>query len=111
MAATIHVQTRLPLGLFTRLDQRAAQANVTRAELLRTLIEAALADDQPASNATTDPLLAEVADEVGALIARVDACHLSARRAHAAATIAGLMLLPAERRQDFLDQLAKEVRP
>jgi hypothetical protein len=111
MAATIHVQTRLSPGLVTRLDQRAGQTGITRAELLRTLLEAALEDEQPVNNITTDPLLAEIADEMGALIARVEACHLSARRAHAAATIAGLMLLPAERRQDFLDQLAKEVRP
>ena len=42
MPATVHVQTRLALDLAKRLDQRAADANVTRAELLRDMLESAL---------------------------------------------------------------------
>lgn len=110
MPTTIHIQTRLALDLAKRLDQRATDAGVTRAELLRDLLEAALDDPQPGSNVTTDPLLAEVADAVGALIAKVDACRADARQAHAAARLAGLMLLPADRQKVFADKLA-QVRP
>ena len=110
MPVTVHVQTRLDHDLAKRLDERAAKDNITRGELLRSLIEAALDTPQPGSNATTDPLIAEIADALGALMAKVDACHTSARRAHAAAKIAGLMLLPTELRQEFTDTLAQAVR-
>ena len=110
MPVTVHVQTRLDHDLAKRLDERAAQGSITRGELLRSLIEAALNAPKPGSNATTDPLIAEIADAMGAMMAKVDACHTSARRAHAAAKIAGLMLLPADRRQEFSDTLAQAVR-
>lgn len=110
MPVTVHVQTRLDHDLAKRLDERAAQDKITRGELLRSLIEAALDAPQPGSNATTDPLLAEVADAMGALMAKVDACHTSARRAHAAAKIAALMLLPADRRDEFIDTIERAVK-
>lgn len=110
MPVTTVVQTRLAADLAQRLDQRADSAGITRTELMRQLLEAALDTPQPASNATTDPLIAEIADAMGAMMAKVDACHASARRAHAAAKIAGLMLLPADRRQEFSDTLAQAVQ-
>lgn len=110
MPVTVHVQTRLDHDLAKRLDQRAAMDKITRGELLRSLIEAALNASQPGGNTTTDPLLAEIADAMGGMMAKVDACHVSARRAHAAAKIAGLMLLPADRRQEFSETLAQAVQ-
>lgn len=110
MPVTTVVQTRLAADLVKRLDQHAAKAGLTRTDLLRALIEDALTDPQPASNGTTDPLLAEVADAMGTLLAKVDACRADARHAHAAARLAGLMLLPADKQQMFIDKLA-QVRP
>jgi len=110
MSATTVVQTRIPPSLVKALDQRAAEAGITRAELLRTLLEAALDAPQHGSNATADPLVAEIADAMGALIAKVDACRVDARQAHAAARLAGLMMLPADKQQAFIDKLA-QVRP
>lgn len=111
MPATVHVQTRLALDLAKRLDQRAADANVTRAELLRDMLESALDATEAGNNTTTDPLVAEIADALGGLIAKVDACRADARQAHAAAKLAGLMLLPADKQQAYIDKLTQAVRP
>tara|TARA_Y100001968_G_scaffold329922_1_gene380409 strand:- start:272 stop:604 length:333 start_codon:yes stop_codon:yes gene_type:complete len=107
MPTTVHVQTRLALDLAKRLDQRAADANVTRSELLRDMLESALDATEAGNNTTTDPLVAEIADAMGGLIAKVDACHADARQAHAAAKLAGLMLLPADKQQAYIDKLAQ----
>ena len=64
MPTTVHVQTRLALDLAKRLDQRAADANVTRSELLRDMLESALDATEAGNNTTTDPLVAEIADAV-----------------------------------------------
>lgn len=110
MPATVNVQTRLTTALAKRLDQRAAEANVTRAELMREMLESALDATQDGNNTTTDPLVAEIADALGALTAKVDACRADARQAHAAAKLAGLMLLSADKQKVFIDKLA-QVRP
>jgi len=110
MAATTVVQTRIAPKLATLLDSRASEAGITRAELLRMMLETALDPDQPARARTADPLLGEIAEELGALIARVEACEASARNAHAAAHLGALMLLPAERQQAFIDKLKQATR-
>lgn len=110
MTVTTVVQTRLAADLARRLDQRADIIGITRTELMRRMLEAALDTPQQATNATTAPLVAEIADAVGALIAKVDACRADARGAHAAARLTGLMLLPADRQQMFIDKLT-QVRP
>ena len=111
MPATTVVQTRLSPSLVKALDARASEAGITRAELLRMLLEAALDEPQTAADmSATDPLVTQIADELGTLMAKVDACLTSSRNAHAAAKLAGLMLLPADRQQAFIDKLA-QVRP
>jgi len=114
MSTTV-VQTRLSSGLVKALDKRAAEDGITRAELLRTLLEGALADPQPAAIApipAADPLLDRIADELGALLARIDvnleASRSAARHAaaaHAAAKLGALMLLPADRQQPYVEKL------
>jgi antitoxin component of RelBE/YafQ-DinJ toxin-antitoxin module len=110
MAATTVVQTRIAPKLATLLDSRAAEAGITRAELLRMMLEAALDAPQPVRAKATDPLLCEIAEELGALIARVDACEANAHNAHAAARLGALMLLPQERQQAFIDKLQQATR-
>ena len=110
MATTTVVQTRIAHKLATLLDSRAADAGITRAELLRMMLETALDAPQPARARATDPLLREIAEELGALIARVDACEAKAHNAHAAARLGALMLLPAERQQAFIDKLQQATR-
>jgi hypothetical protein len=112
MPATTVIQARLAVSLAKRLDQRAEAAGITRAELLRSLLEAALDIPQSASTRpASDPLLGEIADALGTMLAKVDACHTAARSAHAAARLAGLMLLPQDRQQIYINKLAAQVRP
>ncbi|MDM7955925.1 hypothetical protein [Blastomonas sp.] len=110
MAATTVIQTRIVPKLAMLLDSRAAEAGITRAEMVRIMLEAALDSPQPVRATVTDPLLGEIAVELGALIARVDACETSAHNAHATARLAALMLLPAERQQAFIDKLKQAIR-
>jgi len=110
MAATTVVQTRIAPKLATLLDQRAAEAGITRAEQLRMMLETALDAPQPVRAKTADPLLGEIVDELAALIARVEACEASAHNAHAAARLGALMLLPQERQQAFIDRLTQVTR-
>lgn len=108
---TIPVQTRLDIALAKALDARAAETNTTRAEVVRAMLEAALAAPQPAQAPTTDPLLDRIADELGALAARVDASLAASRNAHAAAKLAALMLLPQDRQQAYVEKLGRAVQP
>lgn len=112
MTATTVVQTRIAPDLATLLDSRADQAGITRAQMLRMMVETALNGASPApAMLAGNPLLAEIAEEMGALIARVEACEASARSAHAAARLGALMLLPQDRQQAYIDKLAAQVRP
>lgn len=112
MAVTIPVQTRLSPDLAKALDARAAEAGTTRADVVRTLLEAALAASQPAQTMpATDPLLDRICDELGALAARVDASLTASRNAHAAAKLGALMMLPTDRQAAFVEKLAKAVQP
>ncbi|HEX7821287.1 MAG TPA: hypothetical protein VF463_11785 [Sphingobium sp.] len=95
MLATTVVQTRPAPNLAALLDSHAAKAGITRAEVVRVLLETALNCPSPApAMVAGNPLLAEIAEEMGALISRVEACEASARSAHAAARLGALMLLP-----------------
>ena len=109
MSTTV-VQTRIAHDLAKLLDSRAAAEGISRAELLRVTLEAALNGPQPVRAFAADPLLGEIAQELGALIARVEACENSARNAHAAAHLGALMLLPSERQQIFIDKLKQATR-
>lgn len=119
--STTPVQTRLAASIVKLLDERARQANTTRAEIVRTLLEGALAEPQPAAVApasAADPLLDRIADELGALLARIDA-NLEASRsaahhaaaAHAAARLGALMQLPTDRQGAYIEKLATAVQP
>lgn len=116
---TIVVQTRLAASLAQAIDQRAAKANMTRAEIVRALLEAALAAPQPAQAApATDPLLDQIADAIGTIAARVDAILDASRKAerhaaaaHATARLGALMLLPQDKQAAFIEKLAQAPRP
>lgn len=108
---TIPVQTRLDIALAKALDARAAATGTTRAEVVRVMLEAALAAPQPVQVPPTDPLLDRICDELGALAVRVDASLAASRSAHAAAKLAALMLLPADRQAAFVEKLGKAVQP
>lgn len=112
MAVTIPVQTRLSHTLAKALDARAAQTGTTRADVVRTLLEAALADPLPVqAMPATDPLIDRICDELGILAAKVDAGLAASRSAHAAARLAALMLLPQDRQAVFVEKLTKAMQP
>lgn len=116
MSTTV-VQTRLSSGLVKAIDARVKNAGTTRAEVVRELLEAALAEPQPCAAApaqAADPLLDRIADELGALLANFDATLEASRSAaqhaaaaHAAAKLGVLMLLPTDRQQHYVEKLAK----
>ena len=57
---TVPVQTRLATSLANTLDARAKAAGTTRAEVVRMMLEAALAAPQPTPAASaSDPLLGQ----------------------------------------------------
>lgn len=110
--ATTPVQTRLDIILAKALDMRAREAGTTRAEVVRELLEAALAAPQPARPVpATDAALDHIANELAALAVRVDASLAASRSAHAAARLGALMLLPTDQQAAFVEKLGKAVRP
>lgn len=108
---SIVVHTRLSHDLAKALDARVAEDGTNRAEAVRTLLEAALAVPQPATSTPPGPQLDRIADEVGALIAKVDACLAASRGANAAARLGALMMLPTDRQAAFVEKLGKAVQP
>lgn len=110
MSVTIPIQTRLDAALAKAIDARAKQAGTTRAEVVRVMLETALGVPQATATAT-DPQLDRIADEVGALIAKVDACLAASRGANAAAQLGAIMLLPTDRQEAFREKLGKAVQP
>lgn len=111
MSVTTVVQTRLSPSLVEALDARATEAKMNRAQMLRVLLEAALDNPQTSTDMPAiDSLVIQIADELGTLMAKVDACLITSRNAHAAARLAGLMLLPAERQQTYIDKLTQAGR-
>lgn len=63
MPATTVVQTRLSPSLVKALSTRAGEAKITRSELLRMLLEAALDESQTTTDiSATDPIFAQFAD-------------------------------------------------
>lgn len=111
MSITIPVQTRLDTELAKAIDARAAIAGSTRAEVVRGMIEAALANPQSDAGTTTEPLLDRIADTLGALAAKVDASLAASRNAHAAARLGALMMLPADKQAAFIEKLGKAAQP
>lgn len=112
MAVTIPIQTRLSHDLAKLLDARAAEAGTTRADVVRTALEAALAAPQSAPPMpTTDPLLDRICDELARIAVCVDASLAASRNAHAAAKLGALMMLPTDRQTAFIEKLAKAVQP
>lgn len=117
MTVTTPVQTRLAPALVKALDQRAADQKLTRAEVMRLLLEAALDAPRPADAPTTGTLLDHIADTLGELLAKADAgldATRSAQRhaaaAHGAAKLGALMLLPMDKQQAFVEKLAEALR-
>lgn len=110
MGATVPVQTRLPHSLAKRLDQLASAAGTTRAEVIRQLLETALGAPQPFASAT-DEALDRIADELAVLASRIGESLIVGRKAHAAAKIAGMMLVPQDSRQLYIDTVDKAVQP
>ncbi|WP_174278521.1 hypothetical protein [Sphingomonas bacterium] len=108
---SIVVHTRLPHDLADALDARVAVDGTNRAEAVRTLLAVALAIPQPAMPTATAPQLDRIADEVGALIAKVDACLAASLGANAAARLGALMMLPTDRQAAFVEKLGKAVQP
>lgn len=104
--ATTPVQTRLDTALAKALDARAKEAGTTRAEVVRELLEAALATpQQPHAAPAIDAALDRIADELGALAARVDASLVASHSAHVTARLSALMLLPSDKQVAFVEKL------
>ena len=110
MSVTVPVQTRLAHSLAKRLDQLADAGGTTRAEVVRQMLETALGAPQPFASAT-DVALDRIADELSALAARIDESLTVGRKAHAAAKIAGMMLVPQDSRQLYIDTVDQAVQP
>lgn len=114
MSTTV-IQTRLSPALTNAIDARVKDAGTTRAEVVRELLEAALSTPQPVLPVpSTDPLLNRVADELGTVLAMIEATLEASRNgaqhaaaAHAAAKLGVLMLLPTDRQGTFVEKLAK----
>ncbi|UAJ10046.1 hypothetical protein [Polymorphobacter megasporae] len=104
--STTHVQTRLTTALVEAIDQRASAANITRAEALRGLLEAALAGTQVPDQ---DPLLVKIGETLGMLLARTDnllevsqSTRQLARAAYVTAHLHALTVLPAAQQEAFV---------
>jgi len=117
MSITVPVQTRLDAALAKAIDARAKEAGTTRAEVVRAMLEAALAEPLPATASPTAPLLDNIADAIGIIAGRVDAILDATRKAehhaaaaHATARLGALMMLPISQQQAFVDKLGKAVQ-
>lgn len=110
---TIVIQTRVDEAIAKLIDERVTATGSDRAKVVRSLVEAALAAPEPASGTATDSLLDRVADEVGALAARIDAVMDASRAAerhafaaYAASRLHALMALPQHQQEPFVQKLA-----
>ena len=117
MTVTTPVQTRLAPALVKALDQRATDQKLTRSEVMRTLLEAALDAPRPTDMPATGTLLDRIADEMGTMLARIDATLEATRAAqrhavaaHGAAKLGALMLLPTDKQAEFVEKLAEALR-
>jgi len=117
MAVTVPVQTRLSHDLAKLLDERATATKTTRAEVVRVLLEAALAAPQPAKVVPViDPLIDRILDALARLSVKVDACSEASEHAavnsfaaYATPRLHALKMLPQEQQRPFVDQLAPNV--
>jgi putative heme iron utilization protein len=110
---TTPIQVRLATTIVEAIDQRASAANITRAEALRALVEQALAGPQAPAH---DPLLDQIAEAVGTLLARSDtilevgrSARNNARGAYVAAYRHALTALPAAERTTFAAKVAEKL--
>ncbi len=113
MMSTIPVQVRLGSGIVDAIDARASAANITRAEALRVLVEASLSAPQVPEH---DPLLVQIGDTLGTLLARADALleigkstHRQARASFVVAHLHALTTLPAAQQDAFVTKLKSKL--
>lgn len=110
--ASVTVQTRLTPSLATIVDTRAKAAGITRAEVVRLLLEEALTG--PALAPATDPLRGQITAALGELLAKADAILKASRNAdryaqaaHATSRLHALMTLPQAQQDAFVAKLAE----
>ncbi|MBR0552057.1 ribbon-helix-helix protein, CopG family [Stakelama marina] len=115
MSVTVPVQVRLDHSLVKAIDQRATSAKMSRADVLRELLAAALATPQPSVPAI-DPLMDRILDALARLAVKVDACSeasehaaVNAFAAYATTRLHALKMLPQEQQRPFVEQLAPNV--
>jgi len=106
---TIPVQVRLSSTLVEAIDKRASVARITRAEALRGLVEAALNGPQIPDH---DPLLLQIGDALGTLLARTDtlleigqSTKKQARAAFVTSHLHALTMLPTTEQEAFITRL------
>lgn len=111
-------QTRVPLPVSILIDEYAEKAGVSRYEAIRHLLETGLVHMGTLAPATPHSEHVAIMDALGIIAAKADealtvACSAErqATAAHAAAKLAGLMLLPASDQQTFLQKLAAALPP
>lgn len=107
--STIPVQVRLASTLVDTIDKRASAAKITRAEALRAIVEAAVAGPQVPEH---DPLLVQIGDALGTLLARTDtllevghSTRQQARAAFVTAHLHALTTLPAAQQEAFVAKI------
>lgn len=107
------IPIRVASDLVEAIDSLASAAGTSRAEALGTLVKAAL-DGPPVP--AHDPLLDQIAEAVGTLLARADAILEAgrsakdyARAAYTAAYGHALAALPATERKAFVAKVAEKL--
>lgn len=110
--ASVTIQTRLTPDLATLIDKRAKAAGITRAELVRLLLEEALTG--PSLVPSNDPLRGQITAALGELLAKADAILKASRSAdryahasHATSRLHALMTLPQAQQAAFVAKLAE----
>lgn len=115
MPVTVPVQVRLDHSLVKTIDERATVTKMSRADIVRELLTAALATPQPTSP-TIDPLTDRILDALARLAVKIDACSeasehaaINAFAAYATARLHALKVLPQEQQRPFVEQLTPHV--
>jgi len=123
MSVTVPIQVRLDHSLVKAIDARATSTKMTRGEVLRELLAAALAAPQPAKVVPViDPVMDRILDALARLAVKVDACNdasehaaVNAFAAYATTRLHALKMLPQDQQATFVGQLvpvvAKVVQP
>lgn len=110
--STIPVQVRLAATIVERLDNLASEGKISRADVLRGLVEGALTGPPPV--AEPDPLLDQIAASQGVVMAKLDAilsasrnANANAEHAYANARLHARLALPADRWKTFKAEMEK----